>query len=448
LQEYWENHPELQGVPIYFASQIMGRCLPIYKTYIYMMNRAIQTAFEVSNPWEFKHIHNLRSLQEFEDVGPCVVMASPGMLQSGVSRSLFEMWCSNKRNGVVMCGYTVEGTLAHHILNEPKEILKQDGSTVPCNLQIYAGISFSAHSDFAQTSEFISAVKPKHIVLVHGDLREMTKLKNQLELFYKGEDVHCHSPANAVPMYIDFTGQKVAKVVGSMAEEKPVDGEAMSGLLLQKDFQTKLVSPAELHDYSGLNVGEIEQNLEVPYSQSWATLCHYIGDMFDQPLPGAQEDDTVSVLGVVAVKKLPGAKAVSFVWSADPVRDMIADSMVCLVQQIEENPTMFPGAGADSKKALAWKDTVVAVLSEQYGPAAREGETITLDVDGEQVSVQCLEGSEGRGHVEVTCGDEALKARIDASMQNAGLVLQTAKMPQLKTQEQVSFVKAETLHPE
>ena len=79
------------------------------------------------------------------------------MLQQGVSRDLFEMWCSNKRNGmvlclytaltltltliltlgVVLCGYTVEGTLAHHLLTEPKEIQKKDGSTVPCNSQIY-----------------------------------------------------------------------------------------------------------------------------------------------------------------------------------------------------------------------------------------------------------------------------------------------------------------------
>ena len=100
---------------------------------------------DTGNPWDFKHIHNLRNLQEFDDVGPCVVMASPGvhsqtlhkmmlrnlrisstipflgMLQSGISRKLFEMWCSNKRNGVILCGYTVEGTLAHTILNEPKD---------------------------------------------------------------------------------------------------------------------------------------------------------------------------------------------------------------------------------------------------------------------------------------------------------------------------------------
>jgi Cft2 family RNA processing exonuclease len=33
-------------------------------------------------------------------------------LQSGLSRELFEMWCPNPRNGCVIAGYSVEGTLA------------------------------------------------------------------------------------------------------------------------------------------------------------------------------------------------------------------------------------------------------------------------------------------------------------------------------------------------
>lgn len=51
-------------------------------------------------------------MEHFEDIGPSVVMASPGMMQSGLSRELFESWCTDKRNGVIIAGYCVEGTLA------------------------------------------------------------------------------------------------------------------------------------------------------------------------------------------------------------------------------------------------------------------------------------------------------------------------------------------------
>ena len=55
---------------------------------------------------------NLQSMDHFDDIGPSVVMASPGMMQSGLSRELFESWCTDKRNGVIIAGYCVEGTLA------------------------------------------------------------------------------------------------------------------------------------------------------------------------------------------------------------------------------------------------------------------------------------------------------------------------------------------------
>lgn len=51
-------------------------------------------------------------MEHFDDVGPSVVMASPGMMQSGLSRELFENWCTDPHNGVIIAGYCVEGTLA------------------------------------------------------------------------------------------------------------------------------------------------------------------------------------------------------------------------------------------------------------------------------------------------------------------------------------------------
>lgn len=31
-------------------------------------------------------------------------MASPGMMQSGLSRELFESWCTDAKNGVIIAG--------------------------------------------------------------------------------------------------------------------------------------------------------------------------------------------------------------------------------------------------------------------------------------------------------------------------------------------------------
>lgn len=107
---------------------------------------------DIGNPFHFSHIENMGNSEMLIQIPPpCVVMASPGMLQSGVSRQLFERWCEDERNGVVLAGYSVEGTLAKKLLSEPEEITCLDGRIKKRNCAIEY-ISFSAHVDYIQNS--------------------------------------------------------------------------------------------------------------------------------------------------------------------------------------------------------------------------------------------------------------------------------------------------------
>ena len=163
LEEYWERHPELHGVPIYQvggcgggdswealgprrrqaasgsgteraassrpplhllapppgccplvfrhrdpppislplpcaallppqASGLARRAISVYQTYIEMMNDDIQAAFTTANPFQFRHIAHLKSAAQFDDVGPCVVMATPSMLQARAWGGLASRW--------------------------------------------------------------------------------------------------------------------------------------------------------------------------------------------------------------------------------------------------------------------------------------------------------------------------------------------------------------------
>jgi predicted metal-dependent RNase len=69
LEEYWAAHPELHGVPIYYASPLAKRCMKAYQTYINSMNDKIRQQYDTKNPFVFKHILNLKSLNEFDDNG-------------------------------------------------------------------------------------------------------------------------------------------------------------------------------------------------------------------------------------------------------------------------------------------------------------------------------------------------------------------------------------------
>ena len=107
-------------------------------------------------------------------------MASPGMLQSGLSRRLFERWCDKEENGLVLAGYSVQGTLAFDLLSEPRSIECLDGRDVErrCSIEY---VSFSAHVDYLQNSQFVKSVQPDNIILVHGTKEKMMGLKSQLE---------------------------------------------------------------------------------------------------------------------------------------------------------------------------------------------------------------------------------------------------------------------------
>lgn len=60
VDEYWQNHPELHDIPIYYASSLARKCMAVYQTYINAMNDKIRKAININNPFVFKHISNLK----------------------------------------------------------------------------------------------------------------------------------------------------------------------------------------------------------------------------------------------------------------------------------------------------------------------------------------------------------------------------------------------------
>lgn len=200
------------------------------------------------------------------------------MLQSGLSRQLFEMWCSDPRNGVVISGYSVEGTMAKKIMTEPPTVQLLNGAEVPLRMSVRA-ISFSAHSDREQTEEFISSINPPHIVLVHGDPNNMAKLKTALLHKFNGDDdetnlsnkrMRVYTPKNTESVKIVFKGEKTAKVIGSLAQQTPSQGASVSGVLLHKDFQHSLVAAVDLKTIADIPTAGVRQQLTVPLPLSRA----------------------------------------------------------------------------------------------------------------------------------------------------------------------------------
>eukprot|EP01080_Neovahlkampfia_damariscottae_P008994 gene8994-1093_t len=354
LDEYWETHPKLQKIPIYYASSLAQKCMKVFKQYIESMNEKIRKQFDISNPFLFKHISNLKDMDSFEDSGPSVVMASPGMLQSGISQELFEKWCSDSRNGVVIPGYCVEGTLAKKIITEPSEVTLSSGQTVPLNMTVKS-ISFSAHSDREQTEEFIESAKPTHCVLVHGDSTNMTRLKQALQT--KFEKLQVYTPKNCQSVEIMFRGEKIAKVFGKLTEEVK-DGNLISGILVQKEFKNTLVKKEDLKTQTEITYTGVTQTLTIPKPnfdfekalKERFTMTSEKGENFQTFCIGKH----VKIIYDMHDKK----EQINLQWNTSTDNDLIADAVLQILLGTKEQ--------IHSATETSLMQTVYLLLSERF----------------------------------------------------------------------------------
>ncbi|PCG89846.1 Pre-mRNA 3'-end-processing endonuclease polyadenylation factor C-term [Penicillium occitanis (nom. inval.)] len=400
LEEYWERHPEFQKIPIYYIGNMARRCMVVYQTYIGAMNDNIKRLFRqrmaeaeasgnknvAAGPWDFRYVRSLRSLERFDDIGGCVMLASPGMLQTGTSRELLERWAPSERNGVVMTGYSVEGTMAKQLLNEPEQIpatmsksaagpgsrvnpmADEDQKVMIPRRCTIDEISFAAHVDGVENRNFIEQVAAPVVILVHGEKHQMMRLKSKLLSLNadKTVKVKVYTPANCDEIRIPFRKDKIAKVVGKLAEDaQPTENDEsklMAGVLVQNGFDLSLMAPEDLREYAGLTTTTITCKQLLTLSSAsmdlikWALesafgVIEKIGSTGDKELKkenGAHEaadeeieyaqDETYLVMGSVVVRYLARTREVELEWEGNMMNDGVADAVMAVLMTVESSP--------------------------------------------------------------------------------------------------------------
>ncbi|CAI9103806.1 OLC1v1002368C1 [Oldenlandia corymbosa var. corymbosa] len=416
LEEYWSTHPELHNVKVYYASPLAQRCMKVYQTYLNSMNERIRNQPSTSDPFDFKHISYLKSIDNFSDVGPSVVMASPGGLQSGLSRQLFEKWCTDKKNACIIPGYVVEGTLAKTIINEPKEVTLMSGMSVPLNMQVHY-ISFSAHADYAQTSKFLKELMAPNIILVHGEANEMGRLKQKLVSVFADGNTKIITPKNCQSVEMYFTSEKMAKTIGKLAEKVPEVGDTVSGLLVKKGFTYQIMAPDDLHVYSQLSTANVTQRITIPYSGAFAVIKHRLKQIYESVEASTDEESGVPTLRVhdLVTVKQESENHISLHWVADPISDMVADSIVALVLNanremskvvLESEPLVTEEEDAGKAEKI-----VHSLLVSLFGDVKLgENGKLVITVDD---NVALLDKQSG----EVESKNEVLKGRVKTAFQ-------------------------------
>jgi hypothetical protein len=386
-------------------------------------------------------------MQHFDDAGPCVVMASPGMLQNGMSRQLFDRWVENPKNGIILPGYSADGTLAKILLNDPREVQLSDGRTVIRGMSIDS-ISFSAHSDYDQTVDFLTSTRPQHIVLVHGDIHRMTKLKSELDDLFRRRSEESKTtytptiamPANCESVHLTFGGEKRARVIGLV--KQPEIGTVLKGILLARDFSHFLIAATDLSTVSTLSAFEFRSTLRCPFaSKNWpsflATLrtffsavrpdegnefkCHIL-DAAGQPVLGISmfpdQEPQMKTFSSLAKSPADDAAAIDSVlqvaWGGNEVSDTLADIVLALAIQ---SPHKDLQTGKDVERLDAELEIVRrchSLLSEYFGTF------VTVDLTERTFSVQLDDEAQTkatitykRGMQGIECSNADFKHRVD-----------------------------------
>ncbi|XP_030767402.1 cleavage and polyadenylation specificity factor 73 [Sitophilus oryzae] len=415
LDEYWGQHPELHDIPIYYASSLAKKCMAVYQTYINAMNDKIKRQIAINNPFVFKHISNLKGIDHFEDIGPCVIMASPGMMQSGLSRELFESWCTDSKNGVIIAGYCVEGTLAKTILSEPEEISTMTGQKLPLKMSVDY-ISFSAHTDYQQTSEFIKILKPPHVVLVHGEQNEMSRLKAALQREFEEDPsnrgIQLHNPRNTHTVELYFRGEKTAKVMGTLAVDEPRPGNVVQGVLVKRNFNYHILSADDLFKYTDLSLSEITQRQSLHYSGNSGVLRHLLSQVCGlmETLDGNKRMKAFNAVEITIEPKL-----VTLEWVANPVNDMYADAIVAAVLQADlfDTPTKNMTTSVKVDR-MHFKECLIEMLQDMFGedsvPKIFKGEKLYVTVNEKRADIDLA-------NLEVKCpNDEAFQQIVQTAV--------------------------------
>lgn len=420
LEDYWERNSDLHEIPVYYNSPMATKCLRIFETYTNMCSERIQEqANRCANPWNLKYVKSMPERLQFAqetETKPCVVLAAPGMLQSGASRKLFEQWAPDKRNGVIMSGYSVNGTLAHELKNEPESVTLNDGLKVNVRATVKF-ISFSAHSDYHQTSDFIKSLKANVVVLVHGEEAEMGRMRTKLRQDYP--DLNVCAPQNCQTVALRVPPDRSADAVGGLVQElsDPKRRREISALLVEEPSGSRvLMRPDELATHTTLSACSLQQCQRFAFPHPLVFLARALREIYD-------EVDVVNGDLVVCdcVQVHLSNQLLSISWEANPVADMVADSVSLAAIELTRSPpsmqALLTQEDAGAKEARLFR-VLCTYLQQEFGKVTLDeaAQRATLVVDGSKVEVDFPT----RG---VVCEQDQLRERIKGCLRRCETAL-------------------------
>jgi len=198
LEDAMQNK-KIEKIPIYIDGMIWD-INAIHTAYPdFLSNKVKLQVFQDKNPFVSELFSRVGSPQERRKVvegGPCIVLATSGMLVGGASVEYFKEFAGNEKNAIVFVCYQGVGSLGRQVQEGSKETrMVVDGreERVEINLQVYTIEGFSAHAGRNEILSFFNNMRPKakRIIINHGEVSKCLDLASAL---YKLNHVETNVP--------------------------------------------------------------------------------------------------------------------------------------------------------------------------------------------------------------------------------------------------------------
>lgn len=172
------KNKELDPIPVYIDGLVWD-ITAIHTAYPEFLNSNIrkQIFHKDENPFLseiFKRVGSQKERMEIiEYTGPCVIIATSGMLVGGPSVEYLKNLADNPNNSLIFTCYQGEGSLGQRIQRGEKEIIFKNGNKqeiLPIKMEVHK-LEITAHSDRKQLTNFVykCSPKPKKVIINHGE---------------------------------------------------------------------------------------------------------------------------------------------------------------------------------------------------------------------------------------------------------------------------------------
>ena len=189
---------KMENVPVYIDGLVWD-ITAIHTAYPEFLNSTVrqQIFHKDNNPFLADNIKRVGSTKErkevMEEVGPCVILATSGMLVGGPSVQYLRELGDNPKNSLIFSCYQGEGSLGRRIQQGLREINFQEGQkieTISLKMDVLK-IEITGHSDRKELMNFVHRVnpKPKKIIVNHGESSRVLDLTRSLHKLNRIETV-------------------------------------------------------------------------------------------------------------------------------------------------------------------------------------------------------------------------------------------------------------------